>query len=251
MEKWQIGKKISAHLERYTQTHTQCLKDSNIRSSDIHAHPSLTECFSLFLSLSPWPPPPAPHHTHTPAFPMTGPFPLFKSWLKHPQLRGQSPYPGTIYITLLHTGLFCSLPRAPCYLTLSCLCVHFHVFGMSVLKESEMKVTQSCPTLFGHMDYTVHGILQARILEWVAFPFSKGSSHPWADQVSCVSGGFFTSKLQRRKTAWHSFILLNHSASHLVPRIETQVTINICPRIGRDKERKEKTEPSWKDEKGE
>ena len=28
------------------------------------------------------------------------------------------------------------------------------------------------------MDYTVHGILQARILEWVAFPFSRGSSQP-------------------------------------------------------------------------
>ena len=33
-----------------------------------------------------------------------------------------------------------------------------------------MKVTQSCPTLCDPMDYTVHGILQARILEWVAFP---------------------------------------------------------------------------------
>ena len=28
------------------------------------------------------------------------------------------------------------------------------------------------------MDYTVHGVLQARILEWVTFPFSKGSSNP-------------------------------------------------------------------------
>ena len=28
------------------------------------------------------------------------------------------------------------------------------------------------------LDYTVHGILQARILEWVAFPFSRGWSHP-------------------------------------------------------------------------
>ena len=37
-----------------------------------------------------------------------------------------------------------------------------------------MKVTQS--TLYEPMDYTVHGILQARILEWVAFPFSRGSS---------------------------------------------------------------------------
>ena len=34
----------------------------------------------------------------------------------------------------------------------------------------KVKVTQSCPTLFNPMDYTVHGILQARILEWVPFP---------------------------------------------------------------------------------
>ena len=39
-----------------------------------------------------------------------------------------------------------------------------------------VKVPQSCPTLCDPMDYTDHGILQARILEWVAFPFSKGSS---------------------------------------------------------------------------
>ena len=39
------------------------------------------------------------------------------------------------------------------------------------------KLLQSCPTLCDLMDCTVHGILQARILEWVAFPFSKGSSH--------------------------------------------------------------------------
>ena len=43
---------------------------------------------------------------------------------------------------------------------------------------SEVKVFQSCPTLWDPMDYTVHGILQARILEWVAFPFSRGSSKP-------------------------------------------------------------------------
>ena len=41
---------------------------------------------------------------------------------------------------------------------------------------SEVKVTQSCPTLCNPMNYTVHGILQARILEWVAF--SRGSSQP-------------------------------------------------------------------------
>ena len=44
------------------------------------------------------------------------------------------------------------------------------------------------------MDYTVHGILQARMLEWVVFPFSRGSSQPrdWT-QVSRIAGGLFTS----------------------------------------------------------
>ena len=42
----------------------------------------------------------------------------------------------------------------------------------------KLKVTQPRLTLCDPMDYTVHGILQARILEWVAFPFSRGSSQP-------------------------------------------------------------------------
>ena len=46
------------------------------------------------------------------------------------------------------------------------------------LKWTEVKVAQSCPTLWDPMDYTVHGTLQARILECVAFPFSRGSSQP-------------------------------------------------------------------------
>ena len=41
-----------------------------------------------------------------------------------------------------------------------------------------MKVAQSCPALCDPMDYTGHGILQARILKWVAVPFSRGSSQP-------------------------------------------------------------------------
>ena len=57
-----------------------------------------------------------------------------------------------------------------------------------------MKVCQSCLTLCDLTDYTVHGILQARILEWVAFPFSRGSSQPRdRTRVSCFAGGFFTS----------------------------------------------------------
>ena len=50
-----------------------------------------------------------------------------------------------------------------------------HVPILVLLSES-VKVTQSCLTLCDFRDYTVHGILQARILEWVAFPFSRGSS---------------------------------------------------------------------------
>ena len=98
----------------------------------------------------------------------------------------------------------------------------------------KLKVTQSCPTLCDPMGYTVHGILQAqntgvgslsllqgifptqgsypglphcrwilyqqshkgrpRILEWVADPFSSGSSRPKnRTGVSCIADGFFTS----------------------------------------------------------
>ena len=66
----------------------------------------------------------------------------------------------------------------------------------------QVKVAQSCPTLCGPLDYTVHGIPQARILEWVAFPFSRGSSQPRDQtQVSCIAGRFFTSWAMRE--AWY------------------------------------------------
>ena len=59
-------------------------------------------------------------------------------------------------------------------------------------------VAQSCPTLCDSMERSlpgssVRGILQARILEWVAIPFSRGSSWPrgWT-WVSCIAGRFFT-----------------------------------------------------------
>ena len=58
----------------------------------------------------------------------------------------------------------------------------------------EMKVAQLCPALCDPMDCIVHGILQARILEWVAIPFSRGSSqHRDRIQFSRTAGGFFTS----------------------------------------------------------
>ena len=60
-------------------------------------------------------------------------------------------------------------------------------------EKVKVKVIQSCPTLCDPTDYIVHGILQARILEWVAFPFSRGSSQPRdGTQVSLNADGFFT-----------------------------------------------------------
>ena len=55
----------------------------------------------------------------------------------------------------------------------------------------KVKVTQLCPTLCDPMDYTVHGILQARILEWVVSHSLLQEIFP--TQVSCIAGRVFTS----------------------------------------------------------
>ena len=69
-----------------------------------------------------------------------------------------------------------------------------NIVYITIVKRSEVKVTLLCLTPCDLMDYTAHGILQARILEWVAFPFSRGSSQPRDQtQVSHIAGGFFTS----------------------------------------------------------
>ena len=56
----------------------------------------------------------------------------------------------------------------------------------------KVKVTQARPALCNPMDHTICGILQARILEWVAFPFSRGSSQPRGqNQISSIADRFF------------------------------------------------------------
>ena len=76
------------------------------------------------------------------------------------------------------------------------------VLWISILLK--VKVAQLCLTLCDPMDCTVHGILQARILEWVAFPFSRGSSQPrdWT-QVSLIAGGLFTSWATREALLYY------------------------------------------------
>ena len=83
--------------------------------------------------------------------------------------------------------------------------------GIRDKRGMKVKVAQLCPTLWDPVDYKVHGLLQARILEWVAFPFSRGSSQPrdWT-QVSRIAGRFFTSwattEAQRGIERWFNLL---------------------------------------------
>ena len=58
---------------------------------------------------------------------------------------------------------------------------------------------QSCPTLCNPMDcspsdFSVLGIFQARILEWVAISFSRGFLDPGIEPISALAGGFYTTE---------------------------------------------------------
>ena len=66
-------------------------------------------------------------------------------------------------------------------------------FSFSSVLNLLLTFSPKCLTLCSTMECTVYGILQARILKWVAVPFSRGSSQPRSQtQVSHIAGGFFT-----------------------------------------------------------
>ena len=90
-------------------------------------------------------------------------------------------------------------------------------------QKVKVKVAQSCPTLCDPMDYTLHRLLQARILEWVAMPFSRGSSQPRGQmQVSHFAGGFFTIWANRE-------VLPLWSSSNFVGRgTQFKCFLNLC-----------------------
>ena len=92
---------------------------------------------------------------------------------------------------------------------------HHHVISEHfITPKVKVKVTQSCLTLCDPMDYTVHGILQARTLKWVAFPFSRGSSQPMdRTQVSHIAGGFSTS-ITPKETAYSLAVTPLFSSPH-------------------------------------
>ena len=84
-------------------------------------------------------------------------------------------------------------------------------------------VAPLCLTFCDPIDYSpssssFHGIVQARILECVAIPFSRGSSWP-SDQtrVSCITGGFFTTWATREPSLWYMLGKIWSAPQHGVP----------------------------------
>ena len=86
-----------------------------------------------------------------------------------------------------------------CFVKLFYICVYVYMLGHNVKYIVLCLIAQSCPTLCDPMNCIAHqaplsvGILQARILEWVAMPSSRRSSLPSdGGQVSRFAGGFLT-----------------------------------------------------------
>ena len=97
---------------------------------------------------------------------------------------------------------FQNIPWCPCEFIMVSRVFEYQIARLSEISplcaKKESEVAQSCPTFCDPMDCSlpgssVHGIFQARILEWVAISFSRRSSRPrdWT-QVSCIVGRRFT-----------------------------------------------------------
>ena len=94
----------------------------------------------------------------------------------------------------------------------------FYFFFILAVKV-KVKIAQLCPTICDPMHCTVPGILQARIPEWVVFPFSREFSQPRdRTQVSLIAGGFFTSWATKEAVVCYSHA---HSAFWRCPVVTT------------------------------
>ena len=108
----------------------------------------------------------------------------------------------------------------------------------------KVKLDESCPALCDPMDYIVHWILQARILEWVAFPFSRGSSQSrdW-NQLSCAAGGFFTSWVTREASVCVCVCVCIHTSTLLhndCPNEDTDLKLYLKALMEKQKTNKQK-----------
>ena len=108
------------------------------------------------------------------------------------------------------------------------------LLGRKAMTNLVSELAQSCPTLCdsGHCSpqgSSVHGILQARILEWVAISFSRGSSQPrdWT-QVSCIAGRPFNLWATREESILKSRDITLPTKVHRVKAIFFPVVIHEC-----------------------
>ena len=124
-----------------------------------------------------------------------------------------------VWVTAL--SLCCCKPSA-CHLT--ALSLTFFLYKESVVL---CLVVQSYPTLCDPMDCSppgssVHGILRARILEWVAMPSSWGSSQPRDQtQVSCIAGRFLTVWATRESQKIEWILIIPISQAVVEPNSKT------------------------------
>ena len=84
------------------------------------------------------------------------------------------------YVVFLYTNNGLSNKKIKKTISFAIMSERVHYLKINPTKEVKVKVkvkvAQSCPKLRNSLDYAAHGILQARILKWAAFPFSRGSS---------------------------------------------------------------------------
>ena len=127
----------------------------------------------------PWPQLQSFSPAHTVLWP---PWPPFSSWTcgVHPHLS-------------LAISSAWNIPAPDLFMASSSFSSTRRYLPFNEAEKVKVKVAQSCPSLCDPMNCVVHGILQARILEWAAFLFSRRSCQPrdWT-QVSCIAGKFFT-----------------------------------------------------------
>ena len=112
------------------------------------------------------------------------------------------------------------------------------------VKWNEMKVAQLCLTHCDPMDYAVAGILQARTLEWVAFPFSRGSSRLrdrtalQADSLPAEPPGkpnvFIISKLNKKLKNNEITENLKKKIDTYIPSSSPEIPLNFCEKEPRN-----------------
>ena len=118
--------------------------------------------------------------------------------------------------------------------------VYCHLAYLTYMQSVCVLVSQSCPTVCDPIDCgpqcsSVHGILQARILEWVAIPFSKGSSWPrdWT-QVSRIAGRLYMQSTSCEMPSWMKHKLESKLSGEVSITSDMQMTPLLWKKVKKD-----------------